>query len=172
VKFRNTSGQPAHKSNVMAMGRKPFISLLIHQGRSRSAILGANLTTSRGSRNFRFQQQYTSHKCLHTGRSLFSNSTPQLAEVGRLEAIKTHGNYDTGQMFLHRIFGYRGVVLFPWSARVYDRDVKTPSGQKYSEDIPKVQHPKTKEILDNVSGPDPRKDKEVKGRTHTYYQVL
>ena len=25
-------------------------------------------------------------------------------------------------MFLHRLFGYRGVILFPWSARVYDRD--------------------------------------------------
>ena len=24
---------------------------------------------------------------------------------------------------LHRVFGYRGVTLFPWMARVYDRDV-------------------------------------------------
>lgn len=33
------------------------------------------------------------------------------------------GRYDTGQLFLHRIFGYRGVILFPWTARVYDRDL-------------------------------------------------
>jgi polymerase delta-interacting protein 2 len=26
-------------------------------------------------------------------------------------------------MFLHKIFGYRGVILFPWTARVYDRDM-------------------------------------------------
>ena len=26
-------------------------------------------------------------------------------------------------MFLHKVLGYRGVVLFPWMARVYDRDL-------------------------------------------------
>ena len=46
----------------------------------------------------------------------------RLAEVGKLEPIKINGNYDTGQAFLHRLDGYRGVVLFPWTARVYDRD--------------------------------------------------
>ena len=30
------------------------------------------------------------------------------------------------QFFLHRVFGYRGVVLFPWMAQVYDREA--PSG--------------------------------------------
>lgn len=33
------------------------------------------------------------------------------------------GKYETGQLFLHRIFGYRGVILFPWLAQVYDRDL-------------------------------------------------
>ena len=37
------------------------------------------------------------------------------------------GNYETGQMFLHKVFGYRGVVLFPWLARVYDRDLPSKS---------------------------------------------
>ena len=66
-----------------------------------------------------------------------------LAEVGKLETPKIQGKYETGQLFLHRVFGYRGVVLFPWvksfnqhlhlfilihlsifqSARVYDRDI-------------------------------------------------
>ncbi len=27
------------------------------------------------------------------------------------------------QLFLHSVFGYRGIVLFPWHARLYDRDV-------------------------------------------------
>lgn len=39
------------------------------------------------------------------------------------------GKYDTGQLFLHRIFGYRGVILFPWTARVYDRDLHNPRKQ-------------------------------------------
>lgn len=40
---------------------------------------------------------------------------------------KVQGKYKTGQLFLHRIFGYRGVVLFPWLARVYDRDLPNNS---------------------------------------------
>ncbi|KAH8310360.1 hypothetical protein KR044_000935 [Drosophila immigrans] len=52
----------------------------------------------------------------------------RLAEVGRLLDTK-EGKYDTGQLFLHRIFGYRGVILFPWTARVYDRDLHNPSRQ-------------------------------------------
>ena len=56
--------------------------------------------------------------CRQVSRQLTS-----LSEVGKLEAIKIGGNYDTGQMFLHKVFGYRGVVLFPWLARVYDRDL-------------------------------------------------
>ena len=52
-----------------------------------------------------------------------SRQISSLSEVGKLEAIKIGGNYDTGQMFLHKVFGYRGVVLFPWLARVYDRDL-------------------------------------------------
>lgn len=30
---------------------------------------------------------------------------------------------------MHRIFGYRGVILFPWTARVYDRDSDNPKKQ-------------------------------------------
>lgn len=45
----------------------------------------------------------------------------RLHEVGLFTAVKEEGNYQTGQLFLHRIFGYRAVILFPWSARVFDR---------------------------------------------------
>ena len=34
------------------------------------------------------------------------------------------------QLFLHRIFGYRGVILFTWTARVYDRDKETRENEK------------------------------------------
>ena len=46
----------------------------------------------------------------------------RLAEVGRIDTPKVTGQYETGQLFLHRVFGYRGVILFPWIAKVYDRD--------------------------------------------------
>ncbi|KAJ7309006.1 hypothetical protein JRQ81_008291 [Phrynocephalus forsythii] len=53
------------------------------------------------------------------------------------------------QLFLHSVFGYRGIVLFPWQARLYDRDVSSPGRERRR---PRVQR--------------------VKGKTHTYYQVL
>lgn len=51
------------------------------------------------------------------------------------------------------MFGYRGVVLFPWLAKVYDRDVPN------KREVPSLEG--------NVNV-----GKEVKGRTHTFYQVL
>lgn len=56
--------------------------------------------------------------------------------MGKLKKPIIRGKYDTGQLFLHRIFGYRGVVLFPWSARVYDRDlpIKVVSEAEKNED--------------------------------------
>lgn len=47
-----------------------------------------------------------------------------------MEPAKADSKYETGQLFLHKIFGYRGVVLFPWKARVYDRDLHNPNKQK------------------------------------------
>ncbi|XP_043269077.1 polymerase delta-interacting protein 2 [Venturia canescens] len=85
--------------------------------------------------------------------SIQSVKRVRLAEVGKLEAPKLQGKYDTGQLILHRVFGYRGVILFPWCARVYDRD--SPSKKEGVE-----------ESNYNSVG------KEVKGKTHTFYQVL
>ena len=75
----------------------------------------------------------------------------RLAEVGKLETPKIQGKYETGQLFLHRVFGYRGVILFPWLARVYDREVQSKRDATDSNA--------------NVG-------KEVKGKTHCFYQVL
>jgi len=77
----------------------------------------------------------------------------RLTEVGRFETPKSNDHYQPGQVgtslitcarecllsppcislqfFLHRVFGYRGVVLFPWMAQVYDRDLLT-SNSKYT----------------------------------------
>jgi len=94
-------------------------------------------------------------------RQLIVRQIAGLSEVGKLEAIKVGGNYDTGQMFLHKVFGYRGVVLFPWLARVYDRDLPQKSNRENKESLMDSESP-------NMGGVG----KEVKGRTHTYYQVL
>lgn len=68
---------------------------------------------------------------LSRGRTLVSTihtstrSFTQLAPVGRFEAKQPDENlYLAGQPFLHRIFGYRGVTLFPWLARVHDIDIR------------------------------------------------
>lgn len=58
------------------------------------------------------------------------SSSSRLAEVGKFETKQPDENcYPAGQPFLHRIFGYRGVTLFPWMARVHDIDVR----KQYSE---------------------------------------
>lgn len=90
----------------------------------------------------------------YTGTEKFT----KLAEVGKLEPIK-EDNYDTGQFFIHRIFGYRGVTLFQWTANVFNRDKQMKTGEKFTSTTParnKNRHDK----------------KETKGETHTYYQVL
>jgi len=49
----------------------------------------------------------------------------RLAEVGKFEVKQPDDEcYPAGQTFLHRVFGYRGVTLFPWMARVHDIDVR------------------------------------------------
>lgn len=49
----------------------------------------------------------------------------KLYAMGKIEEPKLESEaYTAGQMFLHKVFPYRGVVLHPWLARVYDRDQK------------------------------------------------
>uniref|UniRef100_A0A0A1XD24 Polymerase delta-interacting protein 2 n=1 Tax=Zeugodacus cucurbitae TaxID=28588 RepID=A0A0A1XD24_ZEUCU len=126
----------------------------------------------------------------------------KLAEVGRLESVKLDGKYETGQLFLHRIFGYRGVVLFPWSARVYDRDLHNHSKQKQrisaerssntsiateksnqsANAQPSITTGQGKTDAHATSGDEIANSsatsdtdasaKEVKGKVHTFYQVL
>lgn len=88
-----------------------------------------------------------------------------LSEVGKLEIPKIQGKYDTGQLFLHRIFGYRGVILFPWLAQVYDRDL--PNSNVKATNVPIAD-------IDSTSDDKPlaNANTEVKGKTNTFYQVL
>uniref|UniRef100_A0A915L7N9 ApaG domain-containing protein n=1 Tax=Romanomermis culicivorax TaxID=13658 RepID=A0A915L7N9_ROMCU len=88
----------------------------------------------------------------------------KLLEIGRFEAPKLLNNqYETGQFFLHKIFGFRGIILFPWTARVYDRSVtskrEVPLSDQPDLDITSV-------TSKTVSG------NEIKGVVQPYYQVL
>lgn len=53
----------------------------------------------------------------------------RLAEIGRYASPKVDQKYETGQFFLHKVFGYRGVTLFPWTVKVYDRDLHKKQNQ-------------------------------------------
>uniref|UniRef100_A0A8W7PLA9 ApaG domain-containing protein n=2 Tax=gambiae species complex TaxID=44542 RepID=A0A8W7PLA9_ANOCL len=94
--------------------------------------------------------------------SIYHNT--RLAEVGRLELPKAQGKYETGQLFLHRVFGYRGVILFPWLARVYDRDLPNQAKGNQLEGA-------SSDANDSGSGGG-NAGKEVQKKTHTFYQVL
>lgn len=95
--------------------------------------------------------------------------------MGKLEIPKIQGKYDTGQLFLHRIFGYRGVILFPWLAQVYDRDIPNAVKAK-SAVVPTIQLSENRSAKDNEEIDDDESTQnsanDVKGRTNTFYQVL
>ncbi|GFR81750.1 polymerase delta-interacting protein [Elysia marginata] len=113
--------------------------------------------------------------------------TTRLAEVGVLEPPRDHGKaYDTGQLFLHKIFGYRGIVLFPWLAHVYDRDTNNKAEESkkvnpwhkwkpwkpvdvLSSELQKRISKTTEKPLEDHNS---AVGKEVKGKNHMYYQVL
>lgn len=107
-------------------------------------------------------EHFASRCLLHTS----STYSTKLAEVGKIEPIKDE-NYDTGQCFLHRVFGYRGVILFPWTAEVLNRDQQQQlkNGEKFSTTT------KAKPIRGS-SNSGPIKQKDSKGEYHTFYQVL
>jgi len=88
----------------------------------------------------------------------------RLAEVGKLEIPRADGSYDVGQIFLHRVFGYRGVILFPWIAKVYDRDqaISTKAKDKGGGGQHEVDEPT---VFSHIG-------REVKSKSQNYYQVL
>ncbi len=138
----------------MAVRRASLVRLLVVQLKPRVAATG--FVTQLPSSTICQSSQGPEARALHTGRPLSSSSTTKLAEVGKLETVKEEGHYNTGQLFLHKLFGYRGVILFPWTARVYDRDQPTNKKEDLSNYFPS-------------QGKAP--NKEVKGKTENYYQV-
>ena len=84
----------------------------------------------------------------------------RLVEVGVLNSSKPE-NYETGQLFLHKVFGYRGVVLFPWTANVFDK-----------EDQTKDSNSPIAEAHDRTSIDEIEKYERQKAKKQTFYQVL
>jgi polymerase delta-interacting protein 2 len=110
--------------------------------------------------------------------------TFRLAEVGKLETPRT-GSYETGQLFLHRVFGYRGVLLFPWLARVYDRDLLPNQNKSHSPPTTAASADESDEGAEKPAATtnatpssaasaanNTAASKEAQLRTHTFYQVL
>lgn len=61
------------------------------------------------------------------------------------------------------MFGYRGVILFPWQAKVYDRDATNKSEEEVNEGG----------IMKHLTGEQNVKNQEVKKcKQLTFYQVL
>ena len=61
-------------------------------------------------------------------RSFVSN--PKLEHVGVLNNCRLDSNYEVAQTFLHRVFAYRGVILHPWKACVYNKSRQVTSKSK------------------------------------------
>jgi len=99
----------------------------------------------------------------------------RLTEVGRFERPKTQGKYEAGQLFLHRIFGYRGVILFPWVAKLYDRDIQMKHTEEDDDKEDILSRPSSVEAAENNESEDELSSPsghDLKGENVTYYQSL
>ena len=65
------------------------------------------------------------------------------------------------KLFLHKLFGYRGVILFPWTAYIFDK-------QDEMSEITSSQYDKVASEELEREGPPER----AKAKKKTYYQVL
>lgn len=52
-----------------------------------------------------------------------------MEKVGVLDALKKDGYYETGQLILHRLFGYRGIILAKWHGKLFDKDANNEDFQ-------------------------------------------
>ncbi|XP_054290108.1 polymerase delta-interacting protein 2-like [Macrosteles quadrilineatus] len=76
----------------------------------------------------------------------------QLVEVGKLETPNTPC-YQAGQLFIHKLFAYRGVIVLPCIGQVFDLDVNGNSGDTHFN-------------MERLGG------KDVKCYTKNYYEAL
>lgn len=102
------------------------------------------------------------NKCLqvfsrHIHRTITSHQFFSLLEIGKLETPQVSGYYPAGQFFLHRVFGYRGVILFPWTTCVYDRDTDSHNSSRNTWEEDGL-------LYDHIKG--------LRPESQSYYQAL
>jgi len=84
--------------------------------------------------------------------------TPVLEQVGVFMPPLGEGTYMIGQTFLHRVFAYRGVILYPWKASIYERNTDVSSTSLLDS--------KSTDLETTTKKPGSA------SKTETYYQVL
>nr|XP_039248462.1 polymerase delta-interacting protein 2-like isoform X1 [Styela clava] len=139
-----------HRIGLRLLADQPGILQNVNRGSSKKSV-ACFTTLQTPKKPVPFNEMKKTYIC-NTKR--YSSSKPKLESVGKFETPKTEGRYETGQLFLHKVFGYRGVILFPWSAQLYERDKSDHTDGK--DRVPE----------DGSSG------KQVIARTLTYYQTL
>lgn len=109
------------------------------------------------------QRILTSNQCSNYS----SKYKYKLNEVGILNEPNLD-KYETGQIFLHKLFGYRGIILFPWTACIFDKQDEPSNSNSDDNTINSAHHDKAaSEELDKTGPP-------VKNMANklSYYQVL
>ncbi|CAD5216841.1 unnamed protein product [Bursaphelenchus okinawaensis] len=61
----------------------------------------------------------------------YSSAAPSLIELGTLSGPRNDERYPAGQVFLHRVFAYRGVVVCSFDCKVYGKHKPNESASKY-----------------------------------------
>ena len=79
-------------------------------------------------------------------------SKPKMQQIGVLDPCKADANYNVGQTFFHKVFAYRGIILHPWTAHIFEQNRGSTKALKHQDNNVKFKSPSPK--------------------LETYYQVL
>ncbi|PAA77133.1 hypothetical protein BOX15_Mlig029456g2, partial [Macrostomum lignano] len=81
------------------------------------------------------------------------SSRVKLEHVGCLSPVKVTERYAPGQAFVHRVFGYRGVVLASYQARLFDKSSEATSAAATASS---ASSPTTAGSADSVAAEEPQ----------------
>ena len=98
-----------------------------------------------------------------------------LISVGKVDPIKVGQKYAPGQLFIHKEFGYRGAILAPWSAHLYDRNLNLKSKTEKDDSTKDKSDDSTIPGGENISAHEKTSSDESSRLTftdETYYQTL
>ena len=61
-------------------------------------------------------------------------SKPKMQHIGVLDPCKADANYNVGQTFFHKVFAYRGIILHPWTANIYEQNRASSKAVKHQDE--------------------------------------